>query len=88
MSSSLPSSSSGSAGKYYIPKPVWVMEDAEDLEEEETWSVSQHLHIPTSSTSFRVTAGNKKYSLSASSAGEFDSTKKVISDLSMFKKYR
>jgi len=77
-----------SSSHHSMPKPDWLMSDEENLEEEDSWSVSQHIHLPTASTSFRVTCGNKRYALSAAVTGEFDSTKKVISDQWMLKKYR
>ena len=71
---------------HLIPKFLWSSGGA--IEEKRTWVAnSKYCHGPTK-TSFRLTAGNKIYALSASVAGEFDQAKKVPSDRALFKKYR
>jgi len=71
---------------HLIPKFLWSSGGA--IEEKRTWVAnSKYCHGPTK-TSFRLTAGNKIYALSASVAGEFDLAKKVPSDRALFNKYR
>jgi len=74
--------------QHVLPNAVWLTADSHrGLSSDSTWSAWRKMQATTNSQ-VRFTAGNKSYALSSSRFGEFDSTKKVTSDLQLFKKYR
>jgi len=75
------------AQRHQLPKLLWAAGDSA-IEEKETWSVATSYVHENSGSKFRLGAGNKLYALSSSNVGEFDETKRIVSDISLYKKYR
>ena len=72
-----------------VPQTVWLTDNCyRGVVNDDSWSATMKSFHVASNSIVRFTAGNKKYALLGSRFGEFDSTKKVISDVALYKKYR